>query len=307
MWFKYLNSEDSLSLLSYLVERAEHSSAAASQEILGDVLTATASTLSQNLDATTQALPLLCRLQSHLPGSSDLEKLITAGTAGSLPLAHDGYLPTRSFSDWNVASIIPNAGRRWSLRNQLVPSLSLASILQREPLSDAGVDIVTHLLYRQQTTRSAVAEWLTSPASINCNVNHVVRVLHAFYDTASEDDPEPALEAHFSRVLKVVLKCADTIQVRSMAATCVTAMVVSSPSNRAKYLKTLSKELSSVAPQKLNIHCLSVAQDLVKKLGSEADVLAEQVLDVGLKWVVRYIADGNTTSGDGAAMLSVIG
>ena len=268
-------------------------------------MVATASTLSKEPDAVTQALPLLCRLQSLLPGYTDL-KLIAAGTQGSLPLGYDGYLTLPAFSEWSVASLIPTATKRWSLRLQPLPTLSPTSILRDESLSDSGVDIITHLLYRQRSSRSAVAEWLASPESTNCGTTHLVRILFAFYDAGHEQE-DFSLPAHFLRIAKVVSEARHPREVCTMAASCAVEMVASSPSSRTKYFKILTKELPSVAPEKLSVHSLRVARDLLEQASSDASALAEQLLDLGLKWAVRYIADDSSTIAGGAEMLSTIG
>ena len=306
MWFRYLDAPEVLGILNYLADKADHSGALVTKGVIGDIVTATANTLSRDMDATTQALPVLCRLQVVLPRSSDLEKLISAATLGSLPLAHDGYLPPRPFTEWSIASIVPGGARRWALRLQQPSPLSLAPVLGEASMSDASADIIAHLLYQQRIARSAVAEWLASPASTSCSTTHLVRILFAFHDAAASEQDFP-LHAHFSRVARVVAEGRHPHQLPAMAADCVVKMVASTPSSHTKYFKILSKELPSVAPEKLSAYSLSVAQGCLDHGGPEAVAFAQQMLDLGLKWAVRWIADSRSTIANASTILSSLG
>ncbi|TBU65164.1 ribosome 60S biogenesis N-terminal-domain-containing protein [Dichomitus squalens] len=308
LWFKYMGAQEALALLDYLAERAEHSSSVAIQDIIKAVLEITSNTLSLELDVVTNALPLLCRLQSLLPKSSHLTSLIATGTRGSIPFGHDGYLPNRSFSDWSIASLIPSASKRWALRVRPAPPLSVSSVLAGAPLSDSDIHIATHLLYRSSSVRPAISEWLASPASKNCSSTHLVRLIFAFYDSARQEGfKADAARSHFSHLVKVVAEARHPRQICEMAADCVVLIVVSSPSDRSKYLKSLSKTFLSLNVDTLSPYPLAVGIGLLSEIGREAIPLTEELLDSGLKWAVRRFAEKASSTDDDQVKLSRIG
>ncbi|KAH9936862.1 ribosome 60S biogenesis N-terminal-domain-containing protein [Epithele typhae] len=308
LWFKYLGAKEASALLDCFADRAQHSSASTTLDFTSEVLHVTADSLLREADVITGALPTFCRLQGFLPQSEELWTLVAAGCSSSLPLAYDGHLPT-PFSDDPISSVVPGASKRWSLRLQPIPSLDISGILGSDRLSGVGVDIVTNLLYRQAAARSAVSTWLASPASSSCSTTHLVRIIHAYYDCAHERADDALPSSHLSRVVKVVSEARHPHAVRSMAAECIAAAVVMSPSTRAKYLKLLGKELATVDPEKLTQYSLSVAQRLMEQLGTECAGLAEQMIDLGLKWAVRTLGDKESacTNGSSSSMLSLLG
>ncbi|KAH9887708.1 ribosome 60S biogenesis N-terminal-domain-containing protein [Cubamyces lactineus] len=308
LWFKYATAGEAFSLLDYLADRAEHSSSARALGLIERVLEVTAATVTREQDALTQALPLLSRLHSLLPSSSQLQSLIASGTAGSLPLCYDGQPPARSFSEWNVASLAPLAEKGWGLRMERLPKLSAESFLSAEPWTDATVDIVVTLLYRRPSVRPTVAQWLESPASQNCSTVHLVKVMSALYDSAVEGGSYPVsegdiFESQFLRLVKIVKEARHPQAVCSMAASCVASIVAVAPSARPKLLKLLVKELPSIAPEKLSVYSLAVAVKLTETIGAEALPLAEQVADLGLKWAVRHFVDNDATTADSHTLL----
>ncbi|KAJ8490078.1 hypothetical protein ONZ51_g2525 [Trametes cubensis] len=308
LWFKYASVSEALGLLDYLADRAEHSSAAHALGLIERVLEVTAETITREQDALTQALPLLSRLHNLLPSSPQLQSHIASGTAGSLPLCYDGHLPARSFSEWSVASLAPLATKRWALRMECLPQLSAESFLSAEPWTDATVDILVTLLYRRPSVRPAVAQWLESPASEGCSTAHLVEVMHAFYDSAPEGDNHPPGESdvftsHFSRLVEVVKEARLLQTVCSMAASCITSVAIVTPSIRSKLLKVLVTKLPSVAPVELSVQSLAVAVKLSESIGAEALPLAEQLVDLGLKWAVGHFVDHDTTAADGRMLL----
>ncbi|KAI0751700.1 ribosome 60S biogenesis N-terminal-domain-containing protein [Daedaleopsis nitida] len=303
IWFQYLTADDIIDLLAYLAERGERSSSVTCQDIICEVLEATSKTISRDMDAPTKALPLLCRLQSLVPQSSELTDLIAAGSRNSLPLCHDGSLPERSFSDWSVANLVSSSVKRWSLRLQPMPHLSVTGLLQND---GSSVDIVTSLLYRQPSSRPAVASWLGSPAGRDCDIAYLVRILFTLYDTSRGErtfDGLDAMQVHFSRLAKAALDRRQPPEIRSKAADCVVWIVSSSRSSRSQYLNQLVKDLSSVAPDKLSSYSFTIARKIHKEIGEEAIRLAETLLDLGLKWTVRYFVDGGPSTEDSRSML----
>ncbi|RPD59503.1 hypothetical protein L227DRAFT_654118 [Lentinus tigrinus ALCF2SS1-6] len=308
MWFKYLHAQDVVSLLDYLAERADHSSAAATREIIVEILAISSKKLSHELDTTAHALPLLCRLQAHVPESSHLTSLIASATQGALPLAHDGFLPPPPmFSEWNVASLAPSVDKRWSLRLQPAPSIGIERLLSGEILSDATVDIVTSLLYRQRSARPPVMDWLESPASKSCSTAHLVKLLFALYDSTLDVDESGNLpQSHFTRLVKVVIEARHPREVSLKACRCVVSMVASSH-NRAKCLKMLSKEVASMNPEQLRPYVLLLGTDVFQQIGSDARPLAEELLDLGLKWAVRHFAESESSSDDDRRTLLSLG
>ncbi|KAI0333443.1 hypothetical protein GY45DRAFT_306027 [Cubamyces sp. BRFM 1775] len=303
LWFKYATMGEALGLLDYLADRAEHSSSAHALGLIERVLEVTAATMTRGQDAVTHALPLLSRLHNLLPNSPQLQSLIAFGTAGSLPLCYDGHLPTRSFSEWSVASLAPVAAKRWALRMERLPQLSAGSFLSAEPWTDATVDILVTLLYRRPSVRLPVAQWLESPASEGCSMVHLVKVMFAFYDSALEGDSYPSGEgdvftSHFSRLVKVVKEASYPQAICSTAASCVASVITATPSARPKLFKLLVKELPSVAPEKLSVYSLALAVRLTDAIGAEASNLVEQLVDLGLKWAVRHFVNNDTTTAD---------
>ncbi|RDX51579.1 hypothetical protein OH76DRAFT_1554958 [Lentinus brumalis] len=311
MWFKYLNAQEVTDLLEYFAERADHSGAAATRELIDEVLTITSDTLSSHLGVTTQALPLLCRLQAHVPQSNHLTALIASAIQGSLPLAHDGFLPPPPpFSEWNLASITPSADKRWSLRLQPAPSLAVQSLLSSEQLSDSAVDIATSLLYRQRQVSSPVVEWLRSAASQSCSTTHLVKLLFALYDSnlgegRDDDSVGDSLQVHFSRVVRTVAEARHPRDICLKASQCVVWMTASS-SSRAKCLKGLNKEITSLAPEQLRPYILRSGSGLLQQIGTDARALAEEMLDLGLKWAVRHFADCESSSDDDRQTLLIL-
>ena len=309
MWFKYMNAQDVVHLLGYLAERADHSSAIATSEIIEAVLVISSEKLSQDLDATTRALPLLCRLQAHVPQSTHLMALIASATQGSLPLAYDGFLPPAPpFSEWTVHSLTSSGDKRWALRLQPAPSISVDSLLSGDNLPDSAVAIVTSLLYRERSARSSVLKWLSSPASKGCSTMNLVEVLFALYDTSRRGDSEPEdlTQAHFQRIVKVVMEARHSREVCLMASRCMVSMVAASHS-RAKYLKVLSKEITSTAPEQLRPYVLLAGTEMLQQIGSDVHALVEELLDLGLKWAVRHFAESESSSDDDRRILSSLG
>ncbi|KAI0640548.1 ribosome 60S biogenesis N-terminal-domain-containing protein [Trametes meyenii] len=309
LWFKYAGVTEALSLFDYLIERAEHSSSAHAQDVIERVLDVTADGISHEQDEVTQALPLLSRLQTLLPKSSKLQSLLACATEGSLPSAYNGHPPARLFSHWNVASLVPQASKRWSLRHKPLPSLSAELFLSDEDLTDAAVDILTTLLYRQRSARAPVIAWLESPTSRNCSSTHLVKLLFALHDSAREGDAHPSGEAevfvaNFTRLGKVVRDGRHPHDICSMAATSITAILQAQPSSRPVLLKLLTKDLAAVSPEKLTSHSLAVALKLVQDVGAEAVSLGEQLVDIGLKWAVRHFAKKSDSTDEGCALLS---
>ncbi|KAI1792498.1 ribosome 60S biogenesis N-terminal-domain-containing protein [Ganoderma leucocontextum] len=305
LWFKYMDGREALHLLEYLAERADHSSSTTTLGIIGSVLEVTANTLIHQLDATTRALPLLCRLHSLVPRSPHLASLIASGTRGFIPFCHGGYLPERPFAEWNLPSLVSSASKCWSLRLQPMPPLPVWSLLESISLSDLSVDIVANLLYRDRSAKSAVMEWLASPASKTCGTDHLVRIIFAFYDSACQVESGGAVvDSHFSHLAKVVTEAHHPRRICAMAADCIVAAIASSPCSRSKYLRSLTKELSSVTVDRLSQHALSVGKALLSAVDVEAIPLAEGLLDIGLRWAVRRFADGASLTDDDQSMLS---
>ncbi|KAI0687369.1 ribosome 60S biogenesis N-terminal-domain-containing protein, partial [Cerioporus squamosus] len=308
MWFKYLSAQDVIDLLQYFAERADHYNTAATREMIDAVLTITSDTLSSHLGVTTQALPLLCRLQTHIPQSAHLTALIASAIQGSLPLAHDGFFPPPPpFSEWTVASVTPSADKRWSLRLQPTPPIAVQSLLSSEHLSDSAVDIATSLLYRQPSARSLVLDWLGSPASKGSSTPHLVKLLFALYDSdpgRGRDDGETydSLQIHLSRLIRTAVEARHSREICVKASKCVVWMTASSHS-RAKCLKALNKEITSTPPEQLRPYILLVGTEVLEQIGTDARALAEDLLDLGLKWAVRHFADCESSSDDDRRML----
>lgn len=306
IWFRYLNAREALGLLDYLADRVEHSSADAVQEIIGAVLAATSDAISHALEATPQALPLLRRLQSLVPQSSELLALVATGTRNCLPLCYDGTLPDRPFPDWNVASLIPASDKRWALRLQPVPPLAVDQFLSGD---DSAVEIAANLLYRQASARSLVADWLRSPSANDCITANLVKITFALYDSSRVDgifDYSEALEPLFLRFAQALQDAHHPPPVRSMIVDCVVWIVASSPFHRYKYLKSLIKDVTSTIPDKLSPSSLLVGEKLHEEIGAEVVPLAEELLDMGLIWAVRYFADHVTSTADSITMLKSI-
>ena len=307
VWLQYLNTQDVLGLLHYLADRAEHSSAAITQEIIDDVLAASSETISHTSDAITQALPLLCRLQTLVPGASQLTSLIAAGTRTALPLCHNGFLPPRSLSEWNIASLVAWSDQRWSLRLQPIPSLPVIHGLSGD---ENAIEIAANLLYKQRSCRPAIATWLSSSAAQECSTDQLVKVLFAFCDSARVDDGlavDEAMHPHFPCLVNALLDNRLLRQVRSMASDCVVRMVTSSHSHRPTYMKQLTNHLSSGAPEELSSHSMSVGIRIYEALGAETAPLAEGLLDQGLRWAGRHFAEDKPSTEDSRMTLSSIG
>ncbi|KAL7281927.1 hypothetical protein ACG7TL_003394 [Trametes sanguinea] len=313
VWFKYANMREIFSLSDYLVDRAEHSSSPRAQGLIERVLEATAGAITRDSeqDALTQALPLLARLHSLLQNAPQLQSLIASAIAGSLPLCHDGHLPRRSFSEWNVASMAPLAAKRWSVRLHTLPALPIESFLSTGQLTDATVDIVATLLYRRQTAWSPVIQWLESSAAKDCSTAHLVKIMFALYDSAPDGAACPSGDSevfvtHFRRLAKVVMDGRHPAEICLMASSCIAAIVAVISASRPKLLKVLSKEFTSIAPEKLSPHSLAAVASIGKAVGTEAEELCQQLLDLGLRWAVRYFADNETATEDGRTILSLL-
>ncbi|KAI0368460.1 hypothetical protein BV20DRAFT_969281 [Pilatotrama ljubarskyi] len=309
LWLRYSSVTEVFGLLDYLADRAGHSSAPRVRELIERALDATADSLAREQDATTQALPLLCRLQVLSPNSPTLQSLLASGMKGSLPLGHDGCLPERPFSDWSITSLVPSADKRWTLRLMKVPSLSVESFLEAESWTEAAVDILTILLYRRESARAPIIAWLESSASQSCSTPHLVKVIFALYDSTREGDTQPVghgdvLASHFARLVKVIKEARHTQDVCNKAAASLSSIVTTQPTSRLKFLKLLSKELASVAPEKLSPHSLTVAVTLARTIGADAASLGEQLLDLGLKWAVRHFADNTVDTAESRETLS---
>lgn len=309
LWFKYIDSQVVLHLLEYLAERAEHSGSTVPRGIIESVLEVTADALTRDMDATTQALPVLCRLHSLIPRYPRLTSLIASGTRGCIPLCHDGYLPELPSSESNLASLVSLATKRWSLRLQPLPSLSIRPLLEDTNLSNSSVDIVANLLYRDRSARSIVMEWLLSPASKTCGIDHFVRLAFAFCDSArSGDSCEDVLDNNFSRLTKLVAEARRPHRICAMTVDCLVSCIASSSSySRSKYIGSLTQELSALTVDRLSLHCLSIGKALLSVIGVEAILLAEVLLDVGLRWAVRCFANGASLTDDDRTMLSSMG
>lgn len=311
LWFKYSGVTEALGLLDYLADRAEHSSWAGVLDIIERVLDVTANSFVRSQDALTQALPLLSHLHVLLPHSTTLQSLLASGTEGSLPVSYDGHLPARSFSEWNIAALVPLAAKRWALRLEPVPPLSVESFIAASNWTDAIVDILTTLVYRHQSARAPVIAWLESPDSASCSAVHLVKIVFALYDSAREGDDHLSGEsdstAHFARLVKVVKDARQSPDVCSKAAASVAHIVATHASSRSKLLKLLSKELGLVAPEKLSQYSLFVSVKLIETNVTEARLFGEHLLDIGLRWAVRHFADNGVSTDASRAILSCLG
>ncbi|KAI0666153.1 ribosome 60S biogenesis N-terminal-domain-containing protein [Trametes maxima] len=312
LWFEYASVTEVLGLLDYLVDRAEHSSSPRVQEVIEGILDVTAENIAHEQDAITQAISLFSRMQSLLPKSSKLQSLLASGTEGSLPLGFNGYPPARSLSNWNMASLVPRASKRWSLRREPMPALSVESLLSSEEWTDAAVDILTTLLYRQQSARAPVIAWLESSTSRGCDSSHLVKLIFALYDSAREGDAHPsggaeAFVAHFSRLTKVAKEGRHPHDVCSMAAFSIATILEAEPSSRSVFLKLLSEDLADVSPERLTQYSLAVAVKLIQNVGAEVLPLGELLVDIGLRWAVRHFADKSSSSEASRALLSYLG
>lgn len=299
-------------MLDYLADRAEHSSSAGVLDIIQRVLDVTADSFVRSQDALTQALPLLSHLHALLPHSATLQSLLASGTEGSLPVSYDGHLPARSFSEWNVAALVPLAAKRWALRLEPVPPLSVESFIAASKWTDATVDILTTLVYRHQSARAPVIAWLESPDSTSCTAVHLVKIVFALYDSAREGDTHLSSESeslgvHFARLVKVVKNARLPQDVCSKAAASVASIVATHAPSRSRLLKLLSKELGLVAPEKLSQHSLFVSVRLIETNVAEARQFGEHLLDIGLRWAVRHFADNGAETDASRAILSSLG
>ncbi|KAH9853304.1 ribosome 60S biogenesis N-terminal-domain-containing protein [Lenzites betulinus] len=308
LWFKYAGASEALSLLDHLADRAEHSSAAGVLGIIDRVLSVTAHNLAHSQDAIAQALPLLSRLHAILPDSATLQALLASGTAGLLPLCNDGYLPGRSLPERSMASLVSLSTKRWSLRLESLPLLSAESFISAETWTDATVDVLITLLYRQQSTRSTAITWLESPASKQCVINHLVGVVFAVYDSAREGDafPSPdcdAFASHFVRLCEVVKEANHPREICSKAGASITSIIITHAAGRPRLLKSLNKHFGSTTPDRLSHHSLDVAVGLAETIGAEAHPLGEQLIDLGLKWAVNYYSDNEADTEDDRAII----
>ena len=278
------------------------------QGLIGSVLEVTANTLNHEPDTTTRALPLLCRLHSLVPGSPHLLSLIASGTRGFTPLCHDGYLPEHPFPERNLASLVFEASNRWALRLQPMPPLSVRPLLEGASLSDPAVDIIAHLLYRDRSMRSTVAEWLASPAAKTSNTDRLVRLVFAFCDSAPQGEScGDVVDSHFSRLTNVITEARRPPRICTMAVDCVVSAISSSPCSRSNHLRLLTQELSALTVDRLSPHSLSVGKALVSAVHEEAIPLAEGLLDIALQWAVRRFAEGTSLTDHDKSMLSSIG
>ncbi|KAM5540626.1 hypothetical protein V8D89_005657 [Ganoderma adspersum] len=304
LWFKYIDGQEALHLLEFLAKRAEHSSSTVTQDLIRSVLEVAANTLTHEPDMTTRALPILCRLHSLVPGSPHLLSLIASGTRGFIPLCHDGYLPEHPFPERNLASLVSAASKRWALRLQPMPPLSVRPLLEGASLSDSSVDIVAHLLYRDRSVRSTVVEWLASPAAKTSSTDHLVRLVFAFCDSAPQGEScGEVVDSHFSRLAKVITETRHPPRICAMAVDCIVSAISSSPCSRSKHLTLLTQELSTLTVDRLSPHSLSVGKALLSAVHGEAIPLAEALLDIGLRWAVRRLADGTSLTDHDKRML----
>jgi hypothetical protein len=311
LWASYGSSEDRLSLLSYLVHPGGRPATSPQHALAAIRLAQTALTSPSTTGTTTSAL-------DHLPGIrdayaddpsifNDLDAVIDDVLRGNLPLGHDG-LPV---SDSSLAEMCSQASSRWRRRLDQAPVLAALPDLSQSH-SPAQLGMIKSLLYQDHAARQAVIDAVaTGGLSSTSDIRALAGVLHALCDASAAHGEIVQLGHHaddlFERVARLAVDYEEPDGSRALAASCVVCMYEAGEAHRETFTSRLSKAVGRVPVDRLTSQTVAIAA-AVKLLDSRINKsLVGQVVEHGLKWIVRYYAEDLRQTADSVAAIDGLG
>ena len=238
-------------------------------------------------------LPQLLSLKSALPNSHLLEEITALAIEASLPIGLDGCPP--SFTCTDLVQVIRWSTTRWYRRGHRPTEVDLRALLTQPTFSESTVKIITCQLYQLSTaSRKSIAEWLTSDLCSQRSSEHLIPILHAFFDSGSCDG---AFVCTFGidfclpfihRITSLIVNEGVSSDLRLRAEKCL-LHIVSSPSSMA--LDLFVKEVKAMSKKAISVELLSLGARLGQILGSKAKDLIVLLADRGTQWCIDRFAD----------------
>ena len=244
--------------------------------------------------ALVQRLPQLLSLKSILPDSPLLEQIIAIAVEATLPIGLDGC-PSFSSSSEPV-TVIRRAESRWSQRCcGIKANIDVQPFLSQGTFSDSTAKIISCLVYQQPSSRLALMDWLTSDRTSQHEPCHLVPILHALFDSCSQDAAAIAnvpSNTWLPFIMKIVQAIADIdipSNIRIRAQYCLLNILSANSGDASKLLDAVAKEMKH-ASRSLSHELITTATALAVKFGSKVESIVSRVIDNGLQWCIDQFA-----------------
>jgi len=296
IWVKYLEPAQLFDLLDHLHHNAQRTPSVPVLETIQVVLQALCGVLTfneQSEELLVDRLPQLLSFKSTLRNSPLFEKITALAIEASLPIGLDGCPPSSACSD--LVSVIRRSTNRWYRRGHRQIDVDLHSLLTQPIFSDSTVKIITNQLYQLSTSsHKIVAEWLTSDRCSQRSSEHLIPVLHAFFDSGSYDRAFASTVKidvwlpFIPRITHVIVDKDTSSDLRLRAEKCLLDIISSSST---AVLDLFAKELKAISKKVISVELLSFGTRLGQRLGSKTNDLIGLLADQGIQWCIDQFAD----------------
>jgi nucleolar pre-ribosomal-associated protein 1 len=296
IWVKYLEATQLFDLLDHLYHDAQSMPSFPVLETIQVILQALCEMVSFDQEAEgllVDRLPQLLSLKSALPNSHLLEEITALAIEASLPIGLDGCPP--SFTCTDFVQVIRCSTTRWGRRAYRPIEVDLHALLTQPTFSESTAKIITSQLYQLSTaSRKCIAEWLTSDLCSQRSSEHLIAILHAFFDSGSCDGAfASTLGSDFClpfihRITSLIVDKGVSSDLRLRAEKCL-LHIISSPSSTAFDL--FVKEVKATSKKAISVELLSLGARLGQMLGSKAKDFIGLLADRGMQWCIDRFAD----------------
>jgi nucleolar pre-ribosomal-associated protein 1 len=296
IWVKYLEASQLFDLLDHLYHDAQSMPSFPVLETIQVILQALCEMVSFDQEAEgllVDRLPQLLSLKSALSNSHLLEEITALAIEASLPIGLDGCPP--SFTCTDFVQVIRCSTTRWGRRAYRPIEVDLHALLTQPTFSESTAKIITSQLYQLSTaSRKCIAEWLTSDLCSQRSSEHLIAILHAFFDSGSCDGAfASTLGSDFClpfihRITSLIVDKGVSSDLRLRAEKCL-LHIISSPSSTAFDL--FVKEVKATSKKAISVELLSLGARLGQMLGSKAKDFIGLLADRGMQWCIDRFAD----------------
>ncbi|GBE85449.1 hypothetical protein SCP_0706360 [Sparassis crispa] len=311
LWTRYLDSDEILALFDSLSDAVDITPDRIT--VIEHLLQAVSPILSANPGAAKSRLRRLIRLRDLLPHSTTLEAVLATVSHGSLPLCYDSRPVLHSNESTNTLShFVAQAQARWLQRLDSDDGhIQVDNFLMMDNITDAAVEIVTSVIYRRRTAKTATLRWLHVAASGRCSPLHLDRIILALCDSTEHSDilnqaEIPTLASHLQYLVRTIAERTNTtghIETCSTCAACITSMVKQWPSLLLELLAALRKACELPVSDKSYSYFLMIGRQLLNLPGREVANVVDVLVDYGLVRAVHYFSSNATGSDEAAEAL----
>jgi hypothetical protein len=308
IWIRFSPPEDLLAILDKLLEgRFDLGTTTRTHTELVDSLFSvlgSSTSIPTILSALNERLTSLSEFCLSETGSSaTVQSVFAKLLKRSLPLGYDGCLVE---SDTPLSQVLLEAEDCWARRLEpLAPGIRIETFLSTDTWTKRHVDIITPLLYRSRTVRTAFASWLERGKANELGVDLLVPLLHGFLDSCP---PEYVVknrtwDGYFSQLLKLVWDRHES----SSAAVRSAALVFQFSEDRTHITSMLSGRLARSPVETVSYGVLALASKMWSLSRQDSESYVGAVIDHALRWAVRCLSDGSKVTESDTALLRELG